>query len=75
MKDHIHNKKLIYFAVAKSLDNTIYCFKCTLLIFNKKQITEKFNMVFLKKKKSNILKQNKIKTALSSKARSVELAA
>jgi hypothetical protein len=55
-----------------------------LLILSKEQITEKSSVVFLKKikekkkekkRKHNILKQNKIKTALSSKARSVELAA
>lgn len=45
-----------------------------LLILNKKQITENSSVVFFKKKeKNNILKQNKIKTALSSKARSVQV--
>lgn len=44
-----------------------------LLILNKKQITENLSVVSFRKRKNNILKQNKIKTALSSKARSVRV--
>lgn len=73
MKHTVHNKKLIHFAMREFLDDSIHCLKCILLIFNKEQITEKSNVFF--KEKNNILKPNKIKTALSFKARSVELAA
>lgn len=41
----MHNKKLILFAVGESLDGTT-SLKRTLLIFNKKRITEKYNVGF-----------------------------